>query len=126
MGNFLKLEGIVGESKDAGHIGEIEIESVIWGYKKSHFGDDSRPKNRSGKVIGDIRVTKKCDGDSNKLASALASGQRFPNGKITLAAGEDKRGEPRVYTIAMSNVLIASINSDNSTESIELNYDSPT
>lgn len=125
MGNYLKLEGIVGESKDSQHIGEIEIESVIWGYKKSPFEDDSRPKNRSGKVIGDITVRKKCDGDSNKLAGAMVSGKTFPGGRLTLD-GKDFDGKTQIYTVAMSNILISSIISDNSIESIGLNYDNPT
>ena len=49
---FLKLDGIVGESKDAKHPGEIELESFSWGETvsiggSSGAGGRARPRSRT-------------------------------------------------------------------------------
>ena len=118
MSNFLKLEGIVGVSDNPQHIGEIDILSAVLGYRIPNQQSAKIP--RSGKVIGDVEVSKKIDEDSQKLLTAFMSGKTFPAGKITFESAN------KAITIEMSNVLIAAYRSDTSVETISLNYEKPT
>jgi len=113
MSNFLKLEGITGESGNPRHVGEFDIISVVLGYRIP-TRQSLIPK--SGKVFGDASVTRKQEEDSNKLLTASITGTVFPGGKITFGSAE---------IIYMSNVLITAYSLDKSIETLSLSYEVP-
>lgn len=117
MSNFMKLEGIAGESGNPRHIGEFDIISVVLGYR---MPTQHTPINRSGKVFGDVNVTRKQEEDSNKLLTASVTGKTFSGGKITLESTNN------VVIIDMSNVSITAYRLDKSIETLSLIYEIPT
>lgn len=117
MSNFLMLEGLSGESGNPRHIGEIDILSAVLGYQQPTRHSGKFPS--SGKVLGDLSVTKKCDEDSHKLVDALVSGKIFASGKLTLEF------EQNPVIINLNNVSIAAFSSNNAVETISLRCELP-
>ncbi len=104
---FLKLEGVKGESKAKGHIGEIDILDV-------HFAL-SQPGSMAygggggtGKVdFHDISVTKRFDLSSATLMGFCANGKHIKNGVVILR----KAGEhPLDYLkIELDDIIVTSL-----------------
>ena len=90
---FLKLDGIEGESKDAKHAGEIDIESFAWGMAQTGSGHRGTGSG-TGKVdVHDITITKVVDKSSPSLMLACANGKHIAKGSITVRrAGESAGG----------------------------------
>lgn len=114
MSNFLKLEGLSGESGDPQHSGEFDIISVALGYR---IPTQQSLIPKSGKVFKDAAITRKQEEDSNKLLTASIAGTVFPGGKITFGSSE---------TIYMTNVSIIAYSLDKSIETLSLSYQVPT
>jgi type VI secretion system secreted protein Hcp len=80
---FLKLNGIVGESRDDKHKGEIELVSFSWGVS----AEPGPPGGGggSGKVhFNDFQVMKRVSKASPPLFLACASGQHIKDGTLTV------------------------------------------
>ncbi len=103
---FLKIEGIDGESADAKHKGEIDLESWSWGETQGgtfqHGGGGG-----AGKVqMHDFSMVKKIDKGSPKLMLACASGEHLKKAVLTCRkAGKDQQ---EFLKITMSDVLVSS------------------
>jgi type VI secretion system secreted protein Hcp len=109
---FLKIEGIEGESKDAKHKNEIELESFSWGETKVSMQD----------LVVMTRTSKA----SPQLLLACASGQHFKSATLTVRkAGKDQQ-EFLVYKL--SDVRVSSYQtggsagSDSPNDSAALNF----
>ncbi len=113
MSNFLKLEGLSGESGNPQHNGEFDIISVVLGYRIP-TRQSLIPK--SGKVLSDVALTRKQEKDFSKLLTAAMAGTIFPGGKITFGSSE---------TIYMNNVSITAYSLDKSIETLSLSYEVP-
>ena len=122
---FLKLDGVEGESTDAGHKGEINIDS--WSFGATH--GTSAGGSASGQAAGrscfsDLNVTKRFDKASPVLFLKLATGAHIPKGVITVRKAGGTQQEYLVLT--MSDVIISSIQhgsgGDSPTESVSFNY----
>lgn len=96
---FLQLEGVKGESQDAGHKGEIDLLSFSIG-ASNPVGNSGSGGMGAGKVsISSLNLMKKMDIASPGLFSACCSGKHFTKGKVTLRkAGGGKALEYLVYT----------------------------
>jgi type VI secretion system secreted protein Hcp len=123
---FLMLDGIKGESADAKHKGEIDIQSFSWGMAQTGSGHRGSGSG-SGKVdVNDVAIVKLIDKASPSLMLACANGKHIPKGKITVRkAGEN----PLDYlTIDLENILISNYQTshanvaDTPTESFSLNF----
>ncbi len=125
---FLKLEGIDGESMDAGHTDEIDV--LSWSWRASNSGTmHSARGGGAGKVsVQDINVVKYVDKASTAMIQAVAVGKHVPSATLTVRkAGGD---EPVEYlVIEMKSVLISSWQTGGSqgeerlTESVTLNFE---
>ena len=87
---FLKIDGIAGESLDAKHKGEIELESFSWGETQEQAlatGGGAA----AGKVhVQDLHFTMKFNKASPLLLLASASGQHLKSAVLTARkAGKD-------------------------------------
>jgi type VI secretion system secreted protein Hcp len=93
---FLKLDGVPGESSDAKHKGEIDVEAVAYGVR------------RSGKRhVATIRVDKVTDASSPKLLAASTSGHHFKSATITFRlSGADSGSAFETYKL--SDVVVSS------------------
>ena len=80
---FLKLDGIDGDSKDAKHKGELDIESFSFG--ATHPGSTTGTGGGAGKVsMQDFSFTTQVNKASPKLFLACASGQHIKTALLTV------------------------------------------
>ncbi|SRR6266496_142869 len=111
---FLKIDGIKGESTDAKHKGEVEIESFSWGATNSgSFSQAPGAGGGTGKVsFQDFHFTKMADTSSADLLYACASGKHIKQADLTVRkAGENQQ---EYYKIKLSDVLVSSYQSGGS------------
>lgn len=123
---FIKLEGIEGESKDSAHKNEVDVLAWSWGATQSgsfHTGGGGG----SGKVsVHDLSFTKYVDKASTNLFLKCCDGKHIPKALLTVR----KAGESPIeyLKITMEPVLVTSVSSggsgkeDRITENITLNF----
>jgi len=101
---FLKIDGIQGESKDAKHANEIDVDAFSWGETNvvSHAGGGGG----AGKVaMQDFHVTKRLDRASPALFLACASGKHYA--KAVLTARKAGQGQQEYLVITLSEVVVS-------------------
>lgn len=123
---FLKLDGIQGESHDAKHKNEIDIQSWSWGMSQmgTHgFGGGGG----AGKVsVADMHFSKLVDKASPALALHCCNGKHIKKGKLIVRkAGEN----PLEYlTVELEDILVSHVSTggsqgeDRLTENFTLNF----
>ncbi len=127
---FLKIDGIDGESSDAGHPGEIDVLKWSWGMSQS--GASHGGGGGSGKVsIQDMSITKSTDSTTSDLMQSCCTGNNI--GKVTLqmCTTISVGGAPPLcyFTIEMEKVFISSMSIGGSsedevlTETLTFNFD---
>lgn len=124
---FLKIEGIEGESQDAKHRGEIEIDSFSFGATQvgAHAGGGG---GGAGKVsMQDFHFTMKVNKASPKLFLACATGEHIKKAVLTCRkAGKEQQ---EFYMVKMEDFLVSSYQTGGSghgdvipTDQISLNF----
>jgi type VI secretion system secreted protein Hcp len=99
---FLKLDGIAGESRDAQHKGEIDLESFAWG--ELH---QPGPGGGGAKVqIEDLHVAMKLSKASPLLMLACASGQHIKSAVLT--ARRAVKTQVEFLVIKLADVVVSS------------------
>lgn len=79
---FLKIDGIEGESHDAKHRGEIELESFTW--SEDNSGPPTGRGSGGGRVtMSDFEFTTRASTASPRLLLAVASGEHFKSAVLT-------------------------------------------
>ena len=124
---FLKIDGIDGESQDAKHKGEIDLES--WSIGASQTGTHSAGGGGgAGKVsFQDFHFVMKVNKSSPKLMLACASGEHIKKAVLTCRkAGKEQQ---EFLKITLSDVLVSSYQTGGSghgdvvpTEQISINF----
>lgn len=103
---FLKIEGIEGESADAKHKGEIDVDSWSWGESQGGtmaFGGGGG----AGKVqMQDFHFVMKVNKATPKLILACASGEHIKKAVLTCRKAGKEQQEFLKYSF--SDVLISS------------------
>lgn len=118
---FLKIDGIPGESRDAKHKGEIELESFSWG-ATNEAGPGVGGGGGAGKVaIQDLHVVKRIDKASPRLFLACASGQHYKEAVLT--ARKAGQAQQEYLIIKLNDVVVTSFQTGGS-ESSEMPHDS--
>src|SRR5262245_9696925 len=121
---FLKLDGIVGESTDAKHKGEIELASFSWGAQASgavsHGGGGG-----AGKVtFQDLHFVQRTQKSSSALLMSVATGKHIASGQLTAR----KAGKQRVefLELKLTDILVTSFevraSGDVPFEQVSLNF----
>lgn len=103
---FLKIEGIDGESTDAKHKNEIDVESWSWGETNSgtHAAGGG---GGAGKVaMQDFHFVMRTNKSSPKLMLACASGQHLKGATLTCRKAGEQQQEYLI--IKFSDLLISS------------------
>jgi type VI secretion system secreted protein Hcp len=124
---FIKFDGIKGESTDAKHKDEIDIESWSWGETQSgasHAGGGAG----AGKVsIQDFRFVMKLNKASPTLMRACATGQHIK--MATLSGRKAGKGQQDYLTFKFHDVLVSSYQTGGSesssvvpTDQVSLNF----
>ena len=110
---FLKIEGIAGESRDAKHKGEIELESFNWG--ETQQLSPAGGGGAAGKVhIQDFNVAMKYNKASPLLLLAAASGQHLKSAVLTARRAGKAGLEFLVYKL--TDLLVSSYQTAGSTD----------
>ena len=93
---FLKLDGIAGDSTDSRHKGEIDVEAVAYGVKRS-----------GRRHVATIRIDKVYDSSSPKLLAASATGRHIKSATITFRLS-GAPADSAFLTYHLSNVVVSS------------------
>lgn len=102
---FLKLDGIVGASKDEQHPYEIEIVSWSWGRGYQSLGLSEKYTPNAPKS-NTIQVSRVMDRASPTLYTYTATRRHIPNGQLTVR----RAGNPLEYLkIRFMDILITSV-----------------
>jgi len=103
---FIKFDGIKGESADAKHKDEIDVESCSWG--ETHAGSTSSGGGGgAGKVaMQDFHFTMQLNRASPALMRACATGQHIKT--ATLSARKAGKGQQEYLTFKFRDVLVSS------------------
>ena len=102
---FLRIDGVPGESMDAKHKGEIDLESWSWG--ETSTGTTHGGGGGGGKVqMQDFHFVMRVNKASPKLLLACASGQHFKSALLTCRkAGKDQQ---EFLRFTFSDILVSS------------------
>ena len=122
---FLKIEGVDGESTDAKHKGQIEIDSFSWGVSNSGSMAAGGGGGAGKASFSDLHFTKTVDKSSPKLMEAVATGEHLRSVDLVVrkAGGE----QLEYYKIELQDVVISGYSTTGSSgeapsESISLNF----
>jgi type VI secretion system secreted protein Hcp len=111
---FLKIDGIQGESRDAKHKGEIELESFSWG-ETAAGTMAAGGGGGAGKVhVEDLHVVKKLDKASPLLFLACATGRHLKQAILTARKAGKVQLEFLVFKF--SDVLVSSYHTSGTDE----------
>jgi type VI secretion system secreted protein Hcp len=124
--NFLKIEGVNGESQRKGYEGQIDV--LSWSIGGSQSGTThSGTGGGAGKVnLQDFTFIHYVDKASPALFKALVSGEHFTRVKLTVRQAGEHRYTP--IKIVMASVIVTSLNTGGSagdeklTETVTLNF----
>jgi type VI secretion system secreted protein Hcp len=121
---FLKIEGVDGESDDATHKGELEIESFSWGASNPAAGAHGGGGGAGKVSMQDISFVMKTSKASPKLFLMCATGEHIKSATITLRkAGREQQ---EYLTIKLENVQITSYqiggNGETPTDQVSINF----
>jgi len=118
---YLKVDGVTGESVDAAHPGWIDIQSFQWGVTAP--GTAANTTARAPRTSPpSLNFTKHPDKSSATLQNASAEGKHFST--VVLDVTSHSKGE--IYQITMTDVIVSGfkvgIEHDRPFESITLNF----
>jgi type VI secretion system secreted protein Hcp len=110
---FLKVDGIQGESVDAKHKGEIELESFTWG-ETNAAGPTGAGGAGAGKVsIQDLHFAMRFNKASPALVLACANGKHLKSAVLT--ARKAGKGQQEYLVYKLTDVLVSSYQTTGST-----------
>lgn len=111
---FLKIDGIDGESTDAKHKGEIDVEA--WSFGESQESGSQTGGGGAGKVkFQDFHFTAKVSKASPKLIQACADGQHIKSAVLACRKAAEFQLEFLIFKF--STVLVMSYQTGGSAES---------
>jgi type VI secretion system secreted protein Hcp len=104
---FLKFDGIKGESADAKHKDEIDVEAWSWGETNTARPPAGGGGGGGGKVaMQDFHFVMRMNTASVSLMKACATGQHIK--EATLTARKAGKGQQEFLVVKMNDVLISS------------------
>jgi type VI secretion system secreted protein Hcp len=103
---FIKFEGIKGESADAKHKDEIDVESWSWGETLSGAHGAGSGAGASKVSMQDFQFVMKLNRASPSLMQACATGQHIK--EATLTARKAGKGQQEYLTFKFHDVLVSS------------------
>ncbi len=111
---FLKIDGISGESTDAKHKDEIEVESFSWGVSNTATAIGGGGAGAARPTFHDFAFTALVNKSSPNLFLKCASGQHIKQAVLTARTAGDK--EQEFLKITLSDVLVSSYQGSGQTE----------
>jgi type VI secretion system secreted protein Hcp len=112
---FLKIDGVPGESTDAKHKGEIQLESFSWG-ETNPGGGGMGGGGGAGKVqMQDLVVTMLVSKASPKLMLGCATGKHYKDAVLTVRKAGKSQQEFLIFKF--KDVIVTSYQTGGSTQS---------
>jgi type VI secretion system secreted protein Hcp len=124
---FLKVDGIEGESPDAKHKGQIDLESWSWGATQSGTHGVGGGGGAGKVSVQDFHFVMKINKASPKLMLACATGQHIKEATLTCRKAGGKQED--FFVVKMSELLVSSYQTGGSghsdilpTDQISMNF----
>ena len=105
---FIKFDGVDGESTDDKHKGEIDLASWNFGVKRKAEGVDGCAIRGGCTVFDDIQITNALEKSTPKLFGLLASGEIIPSARISVTR-PDLNGKT-YFSILFNDVQLSAMN----------------
>lgn len=104
---FLKLDKIKGESKDAKHSGEIDVESFSFGVSNGASFSVGGGGGAGRASFQDLTITKLADTATPLLVKACTTGEHIVKGLLTVrkAGGEQRE----YYKIELKDIIVTGV-----------------
>src|SRR5262245_14986966 len=115
---FLKLAGIDGESHDAQHKDEIDVENWSWVESQSGTGHSGGGHGAGKVVMQDFHFVMRLNKASPKLMLACATGDHIPSAVLTMRKAGGKQQEYAQFTL--TDVLVSSFEVKGSSDASRL------
>lgn len=112
---LLRLDGIKGESQDAKHKDEIEIQSFSWGATRTSPATGGRLA-ASQPCVKDIAFAKHVDKSSPLLFANAATGMHIPTATLTVRKSGGEQQEYLVFKL--TDVIVSSYSGGGATGSV--------
>lgn len=103
---FLKIDGVPGESTDAKHKNELDLESFSWGETSMGGGPGGAGKGAGKVAMQDFHFVTRVNKASPVLFLACASGKHFKYAVLT--ARKAGKGQQDYLVFKFSDLLISS------------------
>ena len=104
---FLSIDGIAGDSLDAKHKGEIEVQSFSWGETQSGSVAAGGGAGAGRVSMQDLHMTTRTSKAGPQLLLACASGKHFKTAALT-ARRSGTVGGQEFLTFSLTDVLVSS------------------
>jgi type VI secretion system secreted protein Hcp len=124
---FLKLEGVEGESADAKHKGEIQLESFSFGVSQMGAHGAGGGGGAGKASFQDLHFVMKANKASPKLFLMCATGEHIK--KAVLTARKAGKDQQEYYQVTLSDLLVSSFQTGGSshgdvvpTDQLSLNF----
>ncbi len=123
---FMKIDDVLGESKDRTHVGEIDV--LAWSFGESSSATTHPGGGAAvGKVtVQDLSFTKYVDRSSPALMLQCANGRHYRSARLTIRKAGDRPLE--FLVVELSDVIVRAVNvagstgEDRVTENVTLNF----
>jgi type VI secretion system secreted protein Hcp len=102
--HFLKITGIQGESRDATHEDEIEVDSWSWGLARP---TNTGPGGAGKATFRELSIQKKVDRSSPMLAQGCAKGEHFKEAVLASRRAEGPNFATDFLVIKLFDVVIS-------------------
>jgi type VI secretion system secreted protein Hcp len=115
-GQFLKIEGVDGESRSSEHREWIDLLSTSWGPERS--------PTPSARTVGPLAITKRVDRTSPFLREAAANRRMIPEVTVSIR-NPDPAARAAYLHVKLQNVIVSSYQTgrgDGGTESISFTF----
>jgi type VI secretion system secreted protein Hcp len=119
---FLKFDGIKGESTDAKHKDEVDVESWSWGETLVTSGGSGGGGGAGRVQVQDFHFVMTLNRASPALMKACATGQHIKS--ATLTARRAGKAQQEFLTFKLSDVLVSSYQTGGSEQTNHLPFDS--
>jgi type VI secretion system secreted protein Hcp len=125
---FLKVDGIAGESTDAAHKGEIDVESWSWGVSSSAGPGGGGGGGGAGKAsFDDFHFVSRISAASPPLLNACATGSHIKTATLSGVRGTGKSKSVDFLKYQLSDITVTNVQqfddeSQVPTEQFSFNY----
>jgi type VI secretion system secreted protein Hcp len=124
---FLKIDGIAGESTNAAHAGEIDVDSWSWGVSRGGSGGSGSGGGAGKASFDDFHFVSRISAASPKLLDACATGSHIKQATLSGArsSGKSKGGDYLKYQL--SDIVVTGVqqlggDDQVATQQFSLNY----